>query len=161
MRCAVFTHIPTDLHAWLHAFSVIEALCTTSNNLSTTYSSDTHSQSAAMPAPTLEFAAICLRNALFLVSPEIIPSCSTLPGPTLHENSVLGLRYGGVHALLIHVLGNKLWTQLVSVAKLCDCSVAGVAFSPICHMCLLVWGTPSQRYPMPLSCLLLRRSPNA
>ncbi|XP_064398304.1 CCR4-NOT transcription complex subunit 10-like isoform X3 [Halichondria panicea] len=55
-------------------------------------SSDTHSQSAAMPAPTLEFAAICLRNALFLVSPEIIPSCSTLPGPTLHENSVLGLR---------------------------------------------------------------------
>ncbi len=38
-------------------------------------SGESVSQSAAMPAPTLEFAAICLRNALFL-----LPSTSALLG---------------------------------------------------------------------------------
>lgn len=57
-------------------------------------SSDTHSQSAAMPAPTLEFAAICLRNALFLISPasESMSTCSTLPGLPIEGDSVLDLR---------------------------------------------------------------------
>ena len=78
------------------------------------FSGDTHSQSAAMPAPTLEFAAICLRNALFLL-PSLSAIAATqslspieseetagdstdsmfvrsLPGPPIKGDSILVLR---------------------------------------------------------------------
>lgn len=61
-------------------------------------------QSAAMPAPTLEFASICLRNALFLL-PRTSPAhfqgekegtqqtpISALPGPPIQGNDIISLR---------------------------------------------------------------------
>ena len=68
-----------------------------------TFSSDVHSQSAAMPAPTLEFAAICLRNGLFLVSPvdSGTPTCSTLPGAPIEGDAVTALRYASI--ILTHM----------------------------------------------------------
>ena len=63
---------------------------------------DTHSQSAAMPAPTLEFAAICLRNALFLLlstktaegggASETSQATPALPGPPIKGDDVISLR---------------------------------------------------------------------
>ena len=55
-------------------------------------------QSAAMPAPTLEFAAICLRSALFLLPDkstdrETPPTCSALPGYPITRNDIINLRY--------------------------------------------------------------------
>ena len=57
---------------------------------------DTHPQSAAMPAPTLEFSAVCLKNALFLLScftgsPTGI--CPTLPGPPIQGEAITSLSY--------------------------------------------------------------------
>ena len=50
-----------------------------------------------MPAPTLEFAAICLRSALFLlpdkaVDHEAPPTCPALPGSPITGNDILNLR---------------------------------------------------------------------
>jgi len=73
---------------------------------------DSHPQSAAMPAPTLEFAAICLRNALFLLPPvsallasasltpieeegegsQHPPSIPALPGPPIQGQDIINLR---------------------------------------------------------------------
>ena len=59
---------------------------------------DTHPQSAAMPAPTLEFSAVCLKNALFLLSSFTAPLdassiCPTLPGPPIQGEEITNLRY--------------------------------------------------------------------
>lgn len=73
---------------------------------------DSHPQSAAMPAPTLEFAAICLQNALFLLPPMSVflasaaltpieeegegshrpPSIPALPGPPIQGQDIISLR---------------------------------------------------------------------
>ena len=102
------------------------------------------SQSAAMPAPTLEFAAICLRNALFLLpSPSSLavaqdlspidgeegggdhssksPSVSALPGVPIVRESIQDLRLvrlGGLSNLglkmYVVLYINSLWLGLVS-----------------------------------------------
>ena len=73
---------------------------------------DSHPQSAAMPAPTLEFAAICLQNALFLLPPMSVflasasltpieeegegsqrpPTIPALPGPPIQGQDIISLR---------------------------------------------------------------------
>ncbi|XP_003382418.1 PREDICTED: CCR4-NOT transcription complex subunit 10-like [Amphimedon queenslandica] len=67
-------------------------------------SPDIQSNSAAMPGPTLEFASICLQNALFLLpslpqsngdEPEderILPTVNALPGPPIKGQSILDLK---------------------------------------------------------------------
>ena len=50
-----------------------------------------------MPAPTLEFAAICLRSALFLLPDKshdsgAPPTCSALPGAPITGNDIINLR---------------------------------------------------------------------
>ena len=73
------------------------------------------SNSAAMPAPTLEFASICLQNALFLLPSPLamaaahglspidnndggkeagadLPCITALPGPPIKGDSILDLR---------------------------------------------------------------------
>lgn len=47
-----------------------------------------------MPAPTLEFSAVCLKNALFLLSSFTASSnvCPTLPGPPIHGEEITRLR---------------------------------------------------------------------
>lgn len=73
------------------------------------------SNSAAMPAPTLEFASICLQNALFLLPSPLalaaahglspidndeggkeaggdLPIITALPGPPIKGDSILDLR---------------------------------------------------------------------
>ena len=78
---------------------------------------DSQSNSAAMPAPTLEFASLCLQNALFLLpsmaaiaaaqglcpieedwSGEPKPldgpqHVTALPGPPIKGDSIMDLRY--------------------------------------------------------------------
>lgn len=69
------------------------------------HSLDIQSNSAAMPGPTLEFASICLQNALFLLPPlthsegdngdnDDIPTVDALPGPPIKGQSILDLRSG-------------------------------------------------------------------
>jgi CCR4-NOT transcription complex subunit 10 len=63
---------------------------------------EAHSQSAAMPAPTLEFAAICLSNAKFLLpnTPPVVsddpptstPPVPAPPGPPIQGHSISSLR---------------------------------------------------------------------
>ena len=67
-------------------------------------SPDIQSNSAAMPGPTLEFASICLQNALFLLPPlppsnsdeqedeRNIPTVNALPGPPIKGQSILDLK---------------------------------------------------------------------
>lgn len=56
-----------------------------------------------MPAPTLEFAAICLRNALFLLPPfpgeerPPQPAVTALPGPPIQGNDIITLRLAQKH----------------------------------------------------------------
>ena len=57
-----------------------------------------------MPGPTLEFASICLQNALFLLPPlppsngdeqedeRNIPTVNALPGPPIKGQSILDLK---------------------------------------------------------------------
>lgn len=83
---SITTHTPTH---YASVFSV--------------YSLDTHPQSAAMPAPTLEFSAVCLKNALFLLSCFTTTSssiCPTLPGPPIQGEAITSLRC----APLLHAL---------------------------------------------------------
>lgn len=73
-----------------------------SNQDTTTHSAEAHTQSAAMPAPTHEFAAICLSNAKFLLpsNPPMMdedPSNLTSPvpappGPPIQGHSTSLLR---------------------------------------------------------------------
>lgn len=87
---------------------------------------DTHPQSAAMPAPTLEFASVCLRNALFLLPPAVVnsssggsasegkdsansnSSVSTLPGPPIQKEKTNNLRNAILVCLsyVYHTLGD-------------------------------------------------------
>lgn len=60
------------------------------------HSLESHTQSAAMPAPTLEFSAVCLKNALFLLDSYSGSSsgiCPTLPGPPIQGEAITSLRY--------------------------------------------------------------------
>lgn len=57
-----------------------------------------------MPGPTLEFASICLQNALFLLPPlpqsngeesedeRTLPTVNALPGPPIKGESILDLK---------------------------------------------------------------------
>lgn len=61
-------------------------------------SNESQSDSAAMPAPTLEFASICLQNALFLLPTENSNSNSekvtvtALPGQPIRGDGILDLK---------------------------------------------------------------------
>ena len=76
---------------------------------------ETHSQSAAMPAPTLEFAAICLSNAKFLLPthppvisndpPKPLPAIPAPPGPPIQGHSISSLRSDNL-SLSGHQLNN-------------------------------------------------------
>eukprot|EP00731_Ephydatia_muelleri_P026277 Em0018g377a len=100
---------------------------------------DAHPHSAAMPAPTLEFASVCLRNALFLLPPmstDRAPSSegkdgghdvsvSALPGPPIQKEKISNLRNAVLVCLsyVYHALGDPVTAlgyaqQLLSTPQL-------------------------------------------
>ena len=93
-------------------------------------SSEVHSQSAAMPAPTLEFAAICLSNAKFLLPatppvvsddpPNSTPAVPAPPGPPIQGHSISSLR--SVRSLFSDNFHNQIHTH-IQYLSLCRCYV--------------------------------------
>lgn len=72
--------------------------------------SESHTQSAAMPAPTMEFSAVCLKNALFLLSSFTSSSagphiCPTLPGPPIQGEAITSLKASILTSLSYVALG--------------------------------------------------------
>ena len=71
-----------------------------------------------MPAPTLEFAGICLRSALFLLPNRSAdsgtpPTCSALPGAPIKGNDIINLR------CVLGLTVEELYVDLMSGIEIC------------------------------------------